>query len=116
MARSKKPKYLNIILKTTTKLSPLELLKKCKKIEKILGRKKTIKNSPRKCDIDIIDYNNQQSKGNIILPHPRMHSRNFVLIPLFEINKDWSHPVLGYKIKKLIISLSNKDIRSIKQI
>ena len=111
-----KPKYLNIILKITTKINPLELLKICKDIEKILGRKKSIKNSPRKCDIDIIDYDNQKFKGNIILPHPRMHNRNFVLIPLFEINKDWYHPVLKHNIKKLINSLPNKDIRSIKQI
>ena len=52
----------------------------------------------------------------IILPHPRMHKRNFVLFPLFELNKDWKHPTLKCKIKKLISSLSNSDIRSIKQI
>ena len=50
------------------------------------------------------------------LPHPRMHERNFVLLPLFEIEKDWVHPIKKTNIKKLILSLSNKDIRSIKQI
>ena len=53
----KKPKFLNIVLKISTKLSPLELLTKCKNIEKFLGRKKRYKNSPRECDVDIIDYN-----------------------------------------------------------
>ena len=45
-----------------------------------------------------------------------MHKRNFVLFPLFEIEKDWSHPLLKTKIKDLILSLSNKEISSIKQI
>ena len=45
-----------------------------------------------------------------------MHERNFVLIPLFEIEKDWVHPIKKVNIKKLIFSLSNEDIRSIKQI
>ena len=54
--------------------------------------------------------------GDVILPHPHMHTRNFVLFPLFEINKNWKHPISKEHIKKLICSLSNKDISSIKQI
>ena len=112
----KNPKFLNIALKITTYLRPLELLKKCKEIEVKLGRKKSIKNSPRKCDIDIIDYDKIINMGKINLPHPRMHTRSFVLIPLFEINKDWIHPISKYHIKSLILSLPNRDITSIKQI
>ena len=113
---SKNPKFLNIVLKVSTNLTPLRLLKKCKEIEFYLGRKKKKKNSPRICDIDIIDYNNKNKIDKIILPHPRMHRRNFVLIPLFELNKDWCHPILKFDIKKLILSLSNSDIRTIKKI
>ena len=112
----KNPKFLNIILEISSNLSPLELINICKKAEILLGRKKRKKNSPRECDIDIIDYNNQKMKSRIILPHPRMHERNFVLLPLYELNKVWIHPILKQPIKKLILSLSNKDIRSIKQI
>ena len=112
----KNPKFLNIILEVTTNFRPSKLLKICKKIEINLGRKQSYKNSPRICDIDIIDYNNQMINGNIISPHPRMHSRNFVLLPLFELNRDWKHPVLKQDIKMLIFLLSNNDIRSIKQI
>ena len=110
------PKFLNIVLKISTNLTPLELIKICKDIEKSLGRKKNIKNSPRVCDIDILDYKKMQSNKEIILPHPRLHQRNFVLLPLFELNKNWKHPVSKCHIKTLILSLSNKDIRSIKQI
>ena len=79
-------------------------------------RKNGPKNSPRICDIDVIDYDNRKLDGDIILPHPRMHTRNFVLMPMYELDKDWRHPISKYSIKKLILSLSNKDIRSIKQI
>ena len=110
------PKFLNIVLSVLSNLSSLELINKCKEIEVSLGRKKSAKNSPRVCDIDIIDYKNQQLRGDLILPHPRMHQRNFVLLPLYELNKNWVHPKSKLHIKKLIFSLSNLDIRSIKQI
>ena len=111
-----KPKFINIVVQSNTKASPEKLLKIFKSIEKKLGRKKKSKNSPRTCDIDIISYNQKVLTGNIIIPHKRMHRRNFVLIPLFELNKNWFHPKTNENIKKLIFSLSIKDIRSIKQI
>ena len=110
------PKFYNIVLEVITKLNENDLLKICKKIEKSLGRKISYRNAPRVCDIDILDYNKKSSKININLPHPRLHRRNFVLIPLFEINKKWRHPKTKQHIKSLIFSLSNRDIRSIKQI
>ena len=112
----KNPKFYNIILKVKTKLDVNNLLNICKEIEKSLGRKKSIKNSPRQCDIDIIDYDKKITKNGVILPHPRMHKRNFVIIPLFAIDKNWKHPVFKQNIKELISLLSNKDISSIKQI
>ena len=112
----KNPKFLNIVLKAFCSLNPNELLDLCKKIEIKLGRKKTIINAPRECDIDIIDFNSLILKEKLNLPHKMMHKRNFVLFPLFEIEKDWFHPLLKTKIKDLILSLSNKEISSIKQI
>ena len=111
-----KPKFLNIVISISVNLSAKKLLEIFKKIEIQLGRKKNKKNSPRECDIDIIDYRNIVSKNSITLPHKKMHKRNFVLFPLFEINKNWLHPKLKISIKKLILSLPIKDIRSIKQI
>ena len=108
------PKFYNIVLKVSSDLKMLELLKLCKQIEISLGRKKTPKNSPRICDIDIIDYNQKITVNGINVPHPRMHLRNFVLIPLFEIEKNWRYPNSEQYIKNLIFSLSNSDIRSIK--
>ena len=112
----KNPKFLNIVLKIDTSMSVSRLLKVCKNIEKSLGRKKNAKNAPRECDIDILDYKQRKIKGNIILPHPRMHIRNFVLFPLLEIDKNWKHPISKENLKNLINLLSKKDIRSIKKI
>ena len=86
------------------------------KIEYSLGRKKSPKNSPRECDIDILDYDRKIMQIGIKLPHPRMHKRNFVLFPLFELDKNWLHPITKNNIKNLIFDLSNKEISSIKQI
>ena len=112
----KKPKFLNIVLSVSTKLSPFDLLKMCKKIEIDLGRKERSKNAPRECDIDILDYQKKKMNIGICLPHPRIHKRNFVLLPLFELNKAWKHPISKIDIKRLILSLPNRDITSIKQI
>ncbi len=114
----KKPKFLNIILKLKCNYDPQELLEICKIIEIQLGRKKTKKNAPRTCDLDIIDFNKlvYKKKAMINLPHKMMHKRNFVLFPLFEIQKNWIHPDKQIDVKTLISLLPNRDIRSIKQI
>ena len=114
----KKPYYLNIVIEITTKLNPLELLTLIKKIEKKLGRKSTVKNSPRECDIDILDYNQKClnlniNRSSVITPHPRLHNRNFVLIPLYEISKKWIHPKFKIEISRLLKQIDPMDLRSI---
>ncbi len=113
-----KPKFVNVVLKIRSHLSPYDLMKKFLYIEKKLGRKRNKKNEPRICDIDIIDYDNKiikkNFKNNLSIPHPRMHKRNFVLLPLFEINKTWIHPLKKTSIKDLIKSLKIEELRAIK--
>ena len=113
------PNYINIIIKIKTSFTPLELLKNCNLIEIKLGRVRGKKNAPRTCDIDIIDYDKKilnEKNSQLILPHPRMNKRNFVLLPLFEVDKSWKHPKSKINIVNLINSLPVKDLRSIKQI
>ena len=116
-----KPKFYNIVVKIITKLDPKKLFLVIKSIEKKLGRKKKKVNSPRICDIDILDYNGLNYKFSInndklIIPHPRLHNRNFVLFPLFEIEKNWKHPFKKTKIQDLIGKLDKSSLYSIKQI
>ncbi|MDB9930232.1 2-amino-4-hydroxy-6-hydroxymethyldihydropteridine diphosphokinase [Candidatus Pelagibacter sp.] len=113
------PSFINIVIKIETVLAPLELLKICNFIELKLGRTRSKKNDPRTCDIDIIDYDKKIlniRSNKLIIPHPEMTKRNFVLLPLFEIDRGWKHPESKISIVNLINSLPIKDLRSIKQI
>ena len=115
----KKPKFLNVVLEVSTFIDPFNLLKICKIIERKLGRKKSFKNSPRECDIDILDYDQKAittkvDENKLIIPHPRLHKRNFVLLPLFEISKKWIHPKIKKRITKLLININQDNLRSIK--
>ena len=116
-----KPKFYNVVIKVITSLDPKKLFLVTKNIEKKLGRKKKKINSPRICDIDILDYKGLTyefsiNNDKLIIPHPRLHSRNFVLFPLFEIEKNWKHPFKKTKIQDLIGKLDNSSLYSIKQI
>ena len=113
---SKIVKFINIVIQSNTRFTPKKYLEIFQSIEKKLGRKKSSKNSPRTCDIDIISYYREIITGKIVIPHERMHKRNFVLVPLYELDKNWLHPKSKDNIKKLIFSLPIKDITSIKQI
>ncbi|MDI1472334.1 2-amino-4-hydroxy-6-hydroxymethyldihydropteridine diphosphokinase [Thermodesulfovibrio sp. 1176] len=98
--------FLNMALEVYTTLEPLELLKCIKKIEKNLGRTDTIKYGPRIIDIDIIFYNDLILKSKeLIIPHPLMHERYFVLKPLSEIAPDFVHPEIGLTVQKLLEKL-----------
>ena len=113
------PNYINVIIKIKTTLAPIELLKTCNLIELKLGRVRSKKNAPRVCDIDIIDFDKKilnEKNRELILPHPRMSKRNFVLLPLFEVDRSWKHPKSKINIVNLINSLPVRDLRSIKQI
>ncbi len=115
------PKYLNIIVMVKTHLKPYELFKIIKLIEIKLGRKRSFKNYPRTCDIDIIDFNNKEievkSKNiDLKIPHPRAHLRNFVLVPLYEISKTWKHPKFNKKISYLLNKTKTCELRAIKLI
>ena len=112
------PKYLNIVIKIKTKFDLKELFNFIKIVEKKIGRKKDIKNHPRVCDIDILDYDQKtffinDYKTKIVVPHERMSERNFVLIPLYEINKNWFHPKLRVNIVNLVSKLANDNLTSI---
>jgi 2-amino-4-hydroxy-6-hydroxymethyldihydropteridine diphosphokinase len=78
--------FLNMVVSVETTLNPHDLLEECLHIELVLGRKREIKWGPRTVDLDILLYNQENMETNtLIIPHPRMHERAFVLIPMLEI-------------------------------
>lgn len=96
------PEFLNAVISIITTLTPHELLEVCLGIEKKMGRVRTRKWGPRNIDIDILFYDDViMNSAELCLPHPHMHERNFVLVPLLEIAKDL--PVYkGLTVSKLL--------------
>jgi 2-amino-4-hydroxy-6-hydroxymethyldihydropteridine diphosphokinase len=105
---SDQPWFLNLVAEVETKLSPRELLSLAGKVEKELGRVRSIKDGPRTIDIDILLYRDQLvEEKNLIIPHPRLHLRRFVLSPLVEIAPDFVHPVLKKTVSGILNDLSD---------
>jgi len=101
-----------VIIGIETTLDPGRLLDVCREIEESLGRERVAQWGPRTIDIDILLYNNQViNDRDLKIPHPLMHERGFVLIPLAEIAPDAFHPVKRRKIKDLLKGI--KDMHSV---
>lgn len=108
---SNQPWYVNAVAEIITQKTPFELLKFLIKVEEIFGRIRNKKNESRIIDLDIVDYKNQliSFKKKLIIPHPRMHERAFVLLPLQKINPVWEHPKYKMKISELIKNIDKKQ-------
>ena len=94
---SDQPWYVNGAARVEAALEPLALLGVLHDIEADFGRVRAERNAPRILDLDLLAYGEQVRDGTdgLILPHPRMHQRAFVLLPLADIAAGWRHPVLG---------------------
>ena len=104
------PDFINAVVKIETSLSPYSLLKALLKIEKNHGRERRLPNDPRTLDLDILMYDELEcNESNLILPHPRMHQRAFVLKPLMEISKDCFIPGHG-AVAKLLLACAEQRI------
>ena len=99
------PEFVNAVASLDTDLPPQALLAVLKQIERAFGRQSADRNAPRPLDLDILDCEGRVEPGNPTLPHPRMHERGFVLIPLRDVAPLWRHPVLGLSVDALIESL-----------
>jgi 2-amino-4-hydroxy-6-hydroxymethyldihydropteridine diphosphokinase len=106
------PAFLNQVLKAETDLTPLQLLKRLKATEKKIGRKPNFRYGPRLIDLDILFYDDLvQDLPGLTIPHPRLHERAFVLVPLAGIAPDLIHPVLQCSIRELVEKVDGSGVK-----
>lgn len=103
------PDYLNAVLLCRSLLAAHDLLKQLLQIERRFGRDRSTQQrwQPRTIDLDIISYGDFTcNQADLVLPHPEMHKRRFVLEPLCDIAPNWKHPILGHSALELLSNLS----------
>jgi 2-amino-4-hydroxy-6-hydroxymethyldihydropteridine diphosphokinase len=106
--------FLNMVVESETTLFPMQLLTRIGKIERALGRVRTVPNGPRTIDIDILLYANAVVRTpRLEIPHPRMHERRFVLAPLADLAPALRHPVLRQTVRQLLDAAPAAKIRRI---
>jgi 2-amino-4-hydroxy-6-hydroxymethyldihydropteridine diphosphokinase len=102
--------FLNMVIEIKTALSALELLERCLKVESELGRKREIRWGPRTIDLDILTFNQENIETEkLIVPHPRMLERAFVMIPLLEIKPNLHLLGMEKPITALLNELPDKE-------
>ena len=100
--------FLNGVIEIETFVLPHKLLSLIKKVERIMGRKRRIRWGPREIDLDILLYNQRcVDTPGLIIPHPRMHERAFVLVPLVEIAPRVIHPIFKKNARQLLAKLAD---------
>ena len=98
--------FVNGVIKIETDLEPPDLLRALKDIESRLGRRETFQWGPRQIDLDILFFDDKEIQlGELQVPHPRLHERQFVLIPIVEIDQGLIHPILKKTVGELLKNL-----------
>ena len=113
--KSSQPKFYNSVVLCYANHNVDKVLKIIQFVEQKFGRIRIFKNMSRCIDIDIISFN-KNVKNSLLLtvPHPRMHLRKFVLLPLLELDSNWSHPLLKKNIKFLLKKVKYQRIKKLK--
>ncbi len=108
------PKFLNQVVRAKTYLEPEPLLKHLKRLEVALGRKESFPNGPRLIDIDILFYDDLiLHSPSLVIPHPRLHERAFVLLPLMDIDPELVHPVNRKTVREMLEGCSLEGIEKV---
>ncbi|MCX6625009.1 MAG: 2-amino-4-hydroxy-6-hydroxymethyldihydropteridine diphosphokinase [Acidobacteria bacterium] len=112
MELRQQPQFLNIAVEVETSVFPMQLLRRIARIERELGRKRTVAKGPRTIDIDILTYGRFQiGTSQLTVPHPRMTERRFVLEPLAELAPELVHPVTRQTVREMLAGVREQGVR-----
>lgn len=105
------PAFLNQVVMAETYLEPEDLLGHLKRLETVLGREPSFQNGPRLIDLDILFYDDIiVDSPPLVIPHPRLHQRAFVLVPLNDIAPDLVHPLYAKSISEMLLDIDRLNI------
>jgi 2-amino-4-hydroxy-6-hydroxymethyldihydropteridine diphosphokinase len=105
------PFFLNQVVETESDLTPLQYLSRTQEIERELGRVRSTPKGPRTIDIDILIFDARLIQtARLEVPHPRLHERRFVLVPLADLEPDLCHPVTRRTVKEMLGALPEGDL------
>ena len=106
---SRQPDFLNQVIIVETELTAMQTMQTILNIEKKMGRLRTVKNAPRIIDIDILFFNKEIIEmDHLIIPHPKIQNRRFVLVPLNQLSPKLMHPVLKKSVHQLLVHCADK--------
>lgn len=112
---SDQPWYVNGVVEIETPLDAPHVLAELHAIEAAFGRVRTVRNAPRVIDLDLVAYDDVVLDGQLMVPHPRMAERAFVVLPLAELAPQWVHPVTGEAIAEIKARLpKDQEIRRVR--
>lgn len=106
---TKQPDFLNQVIIVETELSALQTMQTILNVENKMGRIRTIKNAPRVIDIDILFFNKEIiDQAELVVPHPQIQNRRFVLVPLNQLSPNLKHPLLSKTVHQLLINCPDR--------
>ncbi len=103
--------FLNLVVEAATTLFPVQLLNRCRRVERLMKRRRQIANGPRTIDIDVLLYGTAMIRTRgLEVPHPRYHERRFVLEPLVEIAPDLKDPVTKRGVREMLAEVHDQKV------